>query len=122
MIVARRPLRKSDHISQRNSVLFGRLKNVGVNKDNSTTDHSKSAGRSGAKIKDAPVSKRATIIYRNDNAAPCFRIGYANSGTEWQRSMCRGKTAASTGVISGHPRKALTCRCMDWQRSYEQND
>jgi len=68
------------------------------------------------------VSKRAAIIYRNDDAPPCFRIGYANLSTEWQRSMCCGKTAAPTRVISGHPRKALTCCRMDRQRSYGQND
>ena len=110
------------HYRLSRDLLHGRLKNVGVDKDNSTTDHSQSASRSGAKIKDAPVSKRAAIIYRNDDAPSCFRIGYANSSTEWQRSMCRGKTAAPTRVISGHPRKALTCCRMDRQRSYGQND
>ena len=59
------------------------LKNVRADKDDPTTDHSESARRSGAKIKDAPVAKRAAVVYRNDDAAPCFRIGYANSRAEW---------------------------------------
>ena len=95
------------------------LKNIGANKDNPTTDHSESARRSGAKIKDAPVSKRATIVYRNDDAPPRCRIGDANLSTEWQSSMRCGKAAALTRVISGHPGKALTCRGMDWQPSSE---
>jgi hypothetical protein len=59
------------------------LENVRADKDDSPTDHSESARRWGAKIKDAPVAKRATVVYRNDDAAPRFRIGYANSRTEW---------------------------------------
>ena len=62
---------------------FDHLQNVGADEHIATTDHSESARCSAAKIKNATVAKRATVIYRNDDAPPCFRIGYAHSRTEW---------------------------------------